>query len=63
MKKIACLMLFCATVCFVLPGCGGSESSVVEAPQESGDGSAMEGIDDEAYNKAMNEAMKGQGGN
>ncbi|QDT10305.1 hypothetical protein [Planctomycetes bacterium K23_9] len=61
MKKAPFYLLLCFTLCFSISGCGGNESQVIEAPAETSDGSAMEGMSDEEYNKAMNESMKQQG--
>lgn len=54
------LLLFAGIFTFSLTGCGGHKAQVIEAPAESGDGSAMEGISDEDYNKEMEEAMNRQ---
>ncbi len=58
MKKASMfLMLFASLFVVSFSGCGSAESTVVEVPDEVDDSSAMEGIDDEAYNKEMNESM------
>ena len=58
MKKASMFLLLCASVfSFSMTGCGGHESQVVEAPETEEDPAAMEGIDDDEYNEAMNESM------
>ena len=58
MKKTSMFLLLCASVfSFSMTGCGGHESQVVEVPDVEEDASAMEGMDDDEYNAAMNESM------
>lgn len=58
MKKASMfLMLFASLFVVSFTGCGSGEPTVVEVPDETEDTSAMEGMDDEAYNKEMNESM------
>ena len=54
MKKFAFLIM--AAMCFSslsLTGCGSGEPTVVEAPAETEEDAAMEGISDEDYDAAM----------
>ena len=58
MKKASMFLLLCASVfSFSLTGCGGKDAQVIEAPVGEEDASAMEGMDDDEYNKAMSESM------
>ena len=62
MKKVSMFLMLCASLFVVsFSGCGSAESTVVEVPDEVDDSSAMEGMDDDEYNKAMNESMNDQG--
>ena len=62
MKKVSMfLMLFASLFVVSFSGCGSGETTVVEVPEEVEDSSAMEGMDDDEYNKEMNESMKNQG--
>ncbi len=62
--KISAYLLICLSFCALsFAGCGGSgETKVIEPPAAADDDSAMDGIDDEEYNKAMEESMNQQGG-
>ncbi|MEM0924492.1 MAG: hypothetical protein AAGJ83_00505 [Planctomycetota bacterium] len=54
--------LVCCGLLLVMPGCGGEEATVVEAPalnEVEEEIPAMEGMSDEEYNKAMEEDMGG----
>ena len=59
MKKLSMfLMLVAGMFTFTVTGCGSGETQVVEAPPaEEDDGSAMEGISDEEYDKEMEKSM------
>jgi len=61
--KMSASLLLCFCFCLLsLNGCsGGGETKVIEAPPATDDASAMDGIDDDEYNKAMNEDMNNQG--
>ena len=54
----------CLSLCVLsFAGCGGSgETTVIQPPEVVEDDSAMDGIDDDEYNKAMEESMNQQGG-
>ena len=60
MKRLAFLTM---AICFALPmicGCGGGENTVIEAPAEEVDGDpAIDGMDDEDYDAAMDAEMNG----
>ena len=63
--KISAYLLICLSFCALsFAGCGGSgETKVIEPPAVvEDDGAAMDGIDDDEYNKAMEESMNQQGG-
>jgi hypothetical protein len=62
--KISACFLLCFSFCALsFAGCdGGGETKVIAPPAAVEDDSAMEGIDDEEYNKAMEESMNKQGG-
>ena len=62
MKKLAFLFLASACLSIVsLSGCGGSESSVVEAPAEVAEEEAsMPGMSEEDYDAAMEADMNEQ---
>lgn len=58
MKKASSLLvLFAALFVVSLPGCGGHESQVIEVPDEPEQTTAIEGMDDDEYNRAMNESL------
>lgn len=61
MKMTKTALLLMAFTCFYglsLAGCGGSgESQVIEAPPETTEEPAIEGMSDEDYTKAMDEEM------
>ncbi|QDT10136.1 hypothetical protein [Planctomycetes bacterium K23_9] len=62
MKKLALLCAFacCFSVC-AISGCGGGGTEVIAVPEDAGEEqTAMEGMSDEEYNKAMEESMKQQ---
>ncbi|MAI73914.1 MAG: hypothetical protein CMM01_23855 [Rhodopirellula sp.] len=62
--KISAYFLMCLSLCVLsFAGCGGSgETTVIQPPEVVEDDSAMDGIDDDEYNKAMEESMNQQGG-
>ncbi len=63
MKISAYTMICFSFFALSIAGCGGSgETKVIEAPAAVDDDAAMEGIDDDEYNKAMEESMNQQGG-
>lgn len=60
--KMSASLLLCFCFCLLsLNGCGGGgETKVIEAPPAVDDTSAMDGMDDDEYNKAMNESLNKQ---
>ena len=63
--KISAYLLICLSFCALsFAGCGGSgETKVIEPPAVvEDDEAAMDGVDDDEYNKAMEESMNQQGG-
>lgn len=61
MKKVSMFLMLCASLFIVgFSGCGSKESTVIEAPAEDTDTSAMQGIDDDEYNNAMTESLESQ---
>lgn len=55
MKKVSMFLMLSASLFIVsFSGCGGSESSVVQPPTEEESAPAMGEIDEDEYNKAMN---------
>lgn len=63
--KISAYLLICLSFCALsFAGCGGGgETKVIEPPAVvEDDEAAMDGIDDDEYNKAMEESMNQQGG-
>ena len=63
MKITASLLLCFCFFALSLNGCGGGggEPIVIEAPAADVDDSAIDGISDDDYNKAMEESMNQQG--
>lgn len=61
MKTVPFYVVLCFALCLVLPGCGDSGTKVIEAPPADDSSAAMEGMDDDEYNKAMTESMGQQG--
>jgi hypothetical protein len=61
--KISAYFLLCFCFCALsFAGCdGGGETKVIEPPAAADDASAMEGVDEDEYNKAMEESMNQQG--
>ena len=63
--KFSAYLLICLSFCALsFAGCGGSgEPKVIEPPAVvEDDEAAMDGVDDDEYNKAMEESMNQQGG-
>ena len=63
--KMTAYFLLCFSFCALsLTGCGGGgETKVIQPPAAAEDDeAAMDGIDDDEYNKAMEESMNQQGG-
>lgn len=63
--KITACFLMCLSFCALsFTGCGGAGETKVIAPPTTveDDEAAMDGIDDDEYNKAMEESMNQQGG-
>lgn len=57
------MMLIAAFAVCPMMGCGNNETSVVAPPAETtDDGSAMEGMSDDEYNKEMEASMSNQQG-
>ena len=63
--KLSAYFLMCFCLCALsFAGCdGGGETKVIAPPTTvEDDGAAMDGIDDDEYNKEMEKSMNQQGG-
>jgi hypothetical protein len=62
MKISACFLLCFCFCALSFTGCGGGETKVIPPPAADEDASAMEGVEDDEYNKEMEKSMNQQGG-